>query len=124
MLHVREQDNAAHHLLQIRVNAVLDIGKEYGNFPEGLQHCPEFAEGDKVNVGPFIGQHLEEADAVDVSVGREGLLEHDDEPHLVGKLKSPAYFLRVRGEFFFRCPCRGIFGAAPVRYYLPDPIEP
>ena len=122
--HLGKEADAGYHSLQIRIDAVLDAVEESRDFPQGVQHCPELPEAGEVDIGSGILQHFQESDAVNIPVGGEGLLEHHDEPHLVGEHKPPAYFPGVIGELLHCRLFRRIFGAAPVRDYLPDSVKP
>lgn len=88
------------HLFQVGIDAFLDAVEKVDYAARGVDDRLELGQIEGVDGRAGMLKGLEEGDGVDVAGGRERLLEHHHQTHLVRQVETLPYDGRIRGEFF------------------------
>ena len=122
-LHLREGMDGGGEPFQLRIDAVLDAAEEMQDPAEGVRDRLELGQRQDVDAGSFALQRGQEGDGVDVAGGREILLEHQDQAHLVREGEAPPDDVRIRAERLVGHAPGGIVRQAAVGDHLADLVE-
>ena len=121
--HFREGHHLGAEPLEVRIDSVFDAAEKVDQAADGVQQGLEFSQRKQVDAAAVFFQRNQKGKCVDVTRGGEGLFEHGDETHFIGKEQPFADVGGLGGEGLFGDSLQGIIGAAPVRKQRPDLVE-
>ena len=122
-LHLGEGADRRGQPLELRVDPALDAAEEVQDATDRVGHGLELARGEHIDTGAVTLQGRQEGNGVDVARGREVLLEHQHQAHLVGQREPLPDDVRVRGKALLGHAPGGVIRQAAVGNHLADLVE-
>ena len=122
-LHLGEGADRRGEPLELRVDPALDAAEEVQDAADRVRHGLEFAQGEHVDAGAVALERRQKGNGVDVARGREILLEHQHQAHLVRQGEPLADDVGVGGKALLGHPPGGVIRQAAVGNHLADLVE-